>query len=72
MSWKGGYELLDSLIEVVEETVDNDDAKAKIYERMIDEFMNCDCNTIFECIGKSKVFDRVYKDFYPQDFEEEQ
>ncbi len=72
MGWAGGSELLIELIDVVEEAVDNDDAKAKIYERMIDGFMNFDCDTIYECIGKSKVFDETYRTNWPEDFEEEQ
>ena len=72
MGWAGGSEMLTNIIDLVEEHVSDEKTKERLYEGLIGEFEDADCDTIDECLGESKTFDRIYKNRYPEAFDEEE
>lgn len=69
MGWASGAELAGDIIEVVKSQVPDKDARAAIYRHLIDKFERFDCDTLDECVGIDKVYDKVYKSRYPDDEE---
>lgn len=70
MSWSSGSEVAREIIVVVKKNVKDDKVRTKIYEKLIDIFEDQDCDTMYECIGVDKVYDRLYNELYPNDDEE--
>lgn len=72
MGWASGSDLLGQMINLVEYYKDSLPAKkVGMYMDMIEAFEDHDCDTVEECLGKSKDFDKAFKRLYPEEFEED-
>ena len=60
MGWASGSALAASLIDVICEEVPSNDARRSIYQVLIKEFEDCDCDTLDECLAIDPVFDDVF------------
>lgn len=72
MGWASGSLLMSSIIEVMNEVNVGPDDKKVIYERLIDLFMDYDCDTIHECLGEDEIFDQALRTVDPEAFEEDE
>ena len=64
MSWSTGSSLFSDIIGILQEQVPDDRVREEIYEELIRCFWNdYDCDTLDECQGDDKAFDRAFKDF---------
>lgn len=67
MGWASGAELAGDLIEVIKNVVKDKDTRETLYYHIIDKFEMYDCDTMDECVGIDKVYDKVYKSRYPDE-----
>lgn len=65
MSWSHGSAVFAELIDVVQNVVKDDDARGQIYTKMLEVFVDEDCDTLGECLGLDPVFDQCYVDYFP-------
>ena len=65
MGWASGSSLFSNIIEALVETDIDEDTRELIYEALIPCFEDRDCDTLMECIGEDKAFDRAYKNLNP-------
>lgn len=69
MSWSNGA-LFNSLIETLLENVPDEDARREIYRDMIGAFETEDWDAHQDVLSIDDVYDELYKEKYPDDFEE--
>lgn len=65
MAWRNGSIIFSELIDVVQNVVKDDDARALIYNKMLEVFVDEDCDTLDECLGIDTIFDECYVEFFP-------
>lgn len=65
MGWGSGSKLMSNVIDSVEETVLDTDQKIALFYKLIENFTDRDCDTLDECLGESKAFDRAYRMHWP-------
>lgn len=70
MSFSRGSELFEELINILNEVEVDSDQRKQIYEYMIDVFEDYDCDTLYELMGKDKVFDSIMNERKEDDLEE--
>lgn len=72
MGWSSGSELASKMIELIDYLYDdkNEPIILDIYHDMIVAFEDCDCDSLHECIGESSLFDKAYKEMYPELYQE--
>lgn len=61
MGWSKGSGIFDEIIDCLVETEIDDDQREIIYNKLVEVFIDYDCDTLDECIGKDDVFDRVFR-----------
>lgn len=71
MGWSGGSSMMDGVIFSLMKRVKDKDVRYKIYKDLIPIFEDFDCDTLYECQGRDKMFDEVWQEFYPPDSEDE-
>lgn len=72
MGWASGSKVFSEIIQVLLETVENDETRKEIYAGLIEIFEDtADCDTLYECKGEDTAFDKVFNELYPEDEEEE-
>lgn len=74
MGWATGSGLMSDIIENLNETDLDEEARMKVYEVLISSFENYDCDTLHECTGTDNVFDEIFYSMYPpenDDYENE-
>lgn len=71
MGWASGSSLFSDIISSLLETDIDDDAREKVYMSLIPAFESFDCDTLMECMGVDKVFDKAYQQINPEYFDEE-
>lgn len=76
MGWGSGSRLMSNIIDQLEqiESLTPEDKKS-VYNAMIVDFEDQDCDTLDECLGVSEEFDAVYYELYPdrkEDVEDEE
>lgn len=68
MGWSSGSKVFSEIIQVLLETVENDETRKEIYAGLIEIFENtADCDTLYECKGEDDAFDEVLEEYYPED-----
>lgn len=71
MGWSSGSGIFDDIINALLEAEVDDEQRQIIYTKLIETFTYFDCDTLFECMGKDEVFDKVLKetdeDLYEED-----
>lgn len=64
MSWSSGSSLFGEIIEVLQQQVPDDGVREEIYDELIRIFWNdYDCDTLDDCKGDDKAFDKAFKNF---------
>lgn len=71
MGWNGGSLIFSHVIESLKDRVDAE-TREEIYYDLIEVFENADADSLQECMGEDKAFDRVYKELNPSYFEEDE
>jgi hypothetical protein len=64
MGWATGSRLLSDIINDIKSVVDDDFVRQDIYEVLINNFENYDCDTIDECLDYDFAFDSAYHKLY--------
>lgn len=62
MGWARGSEIFETIAHVLMQEVDDDDARATIYENMVDIFEDADCDTLDEVAGIDPILDLVLEE----------
>lgn len=70
MGWASGSGMMREMIRVVEKHV-AEASKPKVYKELIEIFEHKDCDTLDECLGQSKAFDKVFTKLYPREDDDE-
>lgn len=70
MSFSRGSGLFEELINILNEVEVDSDQRKQIYEYMIDVFEDYDCDTLYELMGKDKVFDSIMNERKEDDLED--
>lgn len=71
MGWSSGSEIFSEIIESLIEAEVEDSQRETIYNRLIEVFVDMDCDTLYECLDKDSVFDKCLNELYPDETEEE-
>ena len=62
MGWASGSRLAAGIIKSIKDNVGDVESREIIYEILIDNFEEFDCDTLDECQKIDPAFDRVWKD----------
>ena len=62
MSWSNGSELMATIIDTMCENQVKADVRYAIYAKLIPEFEDYDCDTLFECVDLDTAFKSAYED----------
>ena len=62
MGWSSGSELLCSIARGMRQKSISPQSRKKIYELLVDELANHDCDTLDECEGVDRMLDEVLLD----------
>lgn len=68
MGWNTGSYLFNNIIEALLDSGIDEDARESVYRALIPQFEDMDCDTMDECVGNDKIFDKVYKELNPEYF----
>jgi hypothetical protein len=72
MGWSTGSRIFSEIIEVLQKQVPDDGVREEIYDELIQLFWNdYDCDTLDECKGEDKSFDKAFKNFIGIDEDED-
>lgn len=71
MAWSSGSTVFEGIINTLSENVPDHSARMSIYADLIELFEAYDCDTLGECLGRDAAFDEVYKEIYPDAFEDD-
>ena len=72
MGWAGGSEILEEVLSLTIKFIPKNKRK-KVCEKLIETFEGHDCDTIQECFDKRwPELEEVYREMYPQYFEEDE
>ena len=66
MGWASGSELLTGVI-LSTKIVVPPKYRKELYKLFINQFESHDCDTIDECVGIDKEFDKAFAELYPDD-----
>lgn len=69
MGWNRGSEIFNDLIDILNDTGLDRTQREEVYRKMIHSLEEHDWDTAEECLGKDEVFDKIYKEFYPDEEE---
>jgi hypothetical protein len=72
MGWSGGTDPMRRIIKVIKKNVPDKEARAIIYDEVIDAFEDQDWDTQDECLGIDKLFDKVLKERNPELYEDDE
>ena len=68
MGWASGSMLMSGVIDAIEDHVSGIyEEKVKLFERLINEFEEMDCDTLDECRGQSEAYDEALDSIHPDD-----
>lgn len=67
MGWSSGSSIFSEIIDCLLETDIDDDSRESIYNKLIEVFVDYDCDTLYECMKKDPVFDKCLNELYPED-----
>jgi hypothetical protein len=62
MGWSRGSTIFDDIIDSLIEADVDDEQRKLIYTKLIETFQDYDCDTLFECMKKDPIFDKVFKE----------
>jgi hypothetical protein len=69
MSWKSGSSLMENIIgDFIEQFPD--DLRKEIYEILINNFENFDCDTLYQCCDDDEAFEEAFYSIHPDEREE--
>lgn len=71
MGWASGSRLMSSIIEPLKKNVKDASVRQSVYEDLIRAFEDADCDTLMECEGEDKAFDKALKKLHPEWYEDE-
>lgn len=75
MGWNTGSLIFSNIIEALNNADVNEEARKQIYTELIPFFEDEDCDTLEECLGEDKAYDKAYRELNPEeedeDYEEE-
>ena len=66
MGWSSGSALGASMVMTAKKVFKDKEARYQFYLIMINEFEEMDCDTMGECKGIDKMYDRAYNKLYPE------
>lgn len=66
MGWARGSEILTEIIESVKSIVTDHEDRETLYRQFIEIFENNDADTLDECLGIDRTFDKVYKEYFEE------
>jgi hypothetical protein len=66
MGWSSGSRLMAEIVSSIEDTVESHVCRVELYEKIIENFVNEDCDTLDECLGIYDAFDEAYRNLYPE------
>jgi len=66
MGWASGSELLRGVVLSTQKAVPSKHRK-ELYKLFINQFEYHDCDTIDECLGIDKEFDKAFYELYPDE-----
>ncbi len=69
MGWSSGSSLGAAMVMSAKKVFKDKEARYQFYLIMINEFEDMDCDTMDECKGIDKMYDRAYNELYPEDEE---
>lgn len=72
MSWKGGSNMMSSIISIIEPNVSDFNTRVEIYSGLIEIFEQEDCDTLYECLNEDPAFDEAYEESNPEYFSNEE
>ena len=67
MGWASGSDLAASMVMTAKKVFKDKEARYQFYQIMIDEFENKDCDTMNEVLGIDKMYDKAFKELYPEE-----
>lgn len=71
MGWGSGSSLMCRVIDTVKCNVRTQAHREEIYFDLINAFEDYDCDTLMECTGEDKAFDKVLAEIHPDWFDDE-
>jgi len=71
MGWSKGTDIVTGLIEVLVVEVPNEEARVRIYKKVIDVCEDADWDTQGECRGLDPAYDRALHELHPDWSDEE-
>lgn len=72
MGWARGSDVLSEIIESVKSVVSDHEDRESLYRNLIEIFENNDADTLDECLGIDRTFDKIYKEFYDEEIEDDE
>lgn len=69
MGWSTGSSLFSDVISILKDKIEDDVQREDLYYDLIEAFENYDCDTLDECKGEDKAFDRAYKQYVKDNFD---
>jgi hypothetical protein len=70
MGWASGSAVMSGIIAVLEKEVPDVETRIRIYEKLIIEFRDWDCDTLDECLEDDPAFFTAYKKWYEERYGE--
>jgi len=70
MGWSSGSSLFSDVAEIIADNVDDDARKLIMYKRLIESFINHDCDILDECDSSDPVLKEVFKEMGLIEFDE--
>ena len=67
MGWASGSDLAASMVMTAKKVFKDQEARYQFYLIMIEEFENKDCDTMNEVLGIDKMYDKAFKELYPEE-----
>jgi len=71
MGWSGGTRIACDMIRSIEDNVDLQYTRVKIYKELIATLEDEDCDNLEECIGISDAFDEALEEYSPGRFDDD-
>lgn len=68
MGWSSGSRIFNGIIDAVKLEVADKEARKRIYEPIIEAFVDQDWDTLDECIGRDEAYDEIYAAMYPEEY----
>lgn len=71
MGWASGTEIMVGLIDIAQDLITDEEARAEFYKRTINLLKSHDWDCLDEPLGEDDVYDEVYEDLYSYDDDDE-